>query len=303
MTGRAPLPVDGVQVSPGPPPVGGTLAPDGPAPANGTQGPNVALPVRVVPCLDVRDGRVVKGVAFRGLADQGDPAALASAYQQQGADEVVLLDVAATSEERGARISTVRAVRRELSVPLAVGGGVSSVSGAAALLEAGADKVSANTAAVRNPELLSALANRFGVQCVVVAIDAARSGSDVHCESGYEVVVRSGAVRTGKDAVAWARAATAAGAGEVLLTSFDRDGTRSGYELPLVEKVRAAVDVPIVASGGADAPVHMAQAVQAGADAVLAASIFHTGVWTVERVKQALADEGVPVRPPYGAEP
>ncbi len=271
--------------------------------ADGPQGIVPALPVRVVPCLDVRDGRVVKGVSFAGLTDQGDPATLAAAYERQGADEVVLLDVTATSEGRGARASTVRAVRKELSVPLAVGGGVSEVAGAAALLEAGADKVSANTAAVRNPELLSALASRFGVQCVVVAIDAARAGPGARCRSGYEVVVRSGAERTGKDAVAWACEAVDSGAGEVLLTSFDRDGTRSGYELRLIEKVRAAVNVPVVASGGADAPADMAEAVRSGADAVLAASVFHTGNWTVERVKQALADEGVPVRPPYGAEP
>lgn len=261
------------------------------------------MPVRVVPCLDVRDGRVVKGVAFQGLADQGEPAALASAYERQGADEVVLLDVAATPQGRGAQTSTVRDVRAELSVPLAVGGGVSEVAAAASLLEAGADKVAVNTAAVRSPGLLSALASRFGVQCVVVAVDAARADPGAACESGYEVVVLSGAERTGKDAVAWVREAVASGAGEVLLTSFDRDGTRSGYETALIRKVRAAVNVPVVASGGADAPAHMAEAVEAGADAVLAASIFHTGAWTVERVKQALAGAGVPVRPPHGAEP
>ena len=265
--------------------------------------PPPALPVRVVPCLDVRDGRVVKGVNFQALADQGDPAALASAYEAQGADEIVFLDVTATPEGRATRCDAVRAVRRELSVPLVVGGGVSQESHAAALLDAGADKVSVNTAAVRDPGLVEDLAARFGVQCVVVAVDAARSSPEAACASGYEVVVRSGSARTGRDAVGWARTAVAAGAGEILLTSFDRDGTRSGYEIALLEQVRAAVSVPIVASGGADSPAHMAAAAEAGADAVLAASIFHTGAWTVERVKEALADAGVRVRPANGAEP
>ncbi len=259
------------------------------------------LPARVVPCLDVRNGRVVKGVNFQGLADQGDPATLAAAYEAQGADELVFLDVTATPDGRAARTDAVKAVRRELSVPLVVGGGVSAVGDAAALLEAGADKVSANTAAVRDPRLLENLARRFGIQCVVVAVDAARAPKTSICESGYEVVVRSGSTRTGLDAVAWTRRAVAAGAGEILLTSFDRDGTRGGYETSLLERVRAAVDVPIVASGGADSPAHMAEAVAAGADAVLAASIFHSGAWTVERVKQALADAGVHVRHPHGA--
>lgn len=246
----------------------------------------------------MRDGRVVKGVNFQALADQGDPAALASAYEAQGADEIVLLDVTATAAGRAARAETVRQVRRELSAPLVVGGGVSGVSDAAALLEAGADKVSVNTAALRDPAVVEGMAARFGAQCVVVAIDAARNG----CAGGYEALARSGTEPTGLDAVAWARRAVAAGAGEVLLTSFDRDGTRSGYELDLLALTRAAVDVPIVASGGADSPDHMAEAVAAGADAVLAASIFHTGAWTVERVKQALADAGVRVRLSLGAQ-
>lgn len=263
--------------------------------------PPSPLPVRVVPCLDVREGRVVKGVNFQALADHGDPAALASAYEAQGADEIVLLDVTATAAGRAARAETVRQVRRELSAPLVVGGGVSGVSDAAALLEAGADKVSVNTAAVRDPALVEGLAARFGAQCVVVAVDAARAPAGSGCESGYEAMVRAGTEATGLDAVAWARTAVAAGAGEILLTSFDRDGTRSGYELDLLAQTRAAVDVPIVASGGADGPDHMAEAVAAGADAALAASIFHTGAWTVERVKQVLADAGVRVRLPVGA--
>ena len=253
------------------------------------------LPVRIVPCLDVRGGRVVKGVKFQGLRDQGDPAELARAYEEQGADEVVVLDVTATPEGRGTRLDTVRAVRGRLSVPLTVGGGIGGVADAAALLEAGADKVAVNTAAVRRPELLSELAARFGSQCVVISVDAAAAGDD-----GYEVVVRSGTKRTGGDAVEWTRRAAAMGAGEVLLTSFDRDGTRSGYELDLIRAVRSAVRIPIVASGGADTPEHMAEAVEAGGDAVLAASIFHQRNWTVAEVKAALGALGVAVRPAWG---
>ena len=251
------------------------------------------LPVRIIPCLDVRDGRVVKGVKFRGLRDQGDPAALARGYEEQGADEVVVLDVTATTEERGTRLDTVAAVRARLSVPLTVGGGIGGIDDAAALLEAGADKVAVNTAALRRPELLTDLAARFGSQCVVVSIDALGRGGD------YEVVVRSGTERLARGAVAWAREAVDRGAGEILLTSIDRDGTRSGYELTLLRAVRSVVQVPIVASGGAHSPEHMADAVRAGADAVLAASIFHQENWTVEGLKQALARLGVSVRPGY----
>lgn len=274
------------------------------------------LPVRIIPCLDVRDGRVVKGVRFRGLEDQGDPAALALAYEEQGADEVVVLDVTATPEGRGTRLDTVAAVRARLSVPVTVGGGIGGIEDAAALLEAGADKVAVNTAALRRPALLTDLAARFGSQCVVVSLDAlARRGvvghgdpgaravgrpdGTVALDSGYEVVVLSGTRPVARDAVAWAREAVERGAGEILLTSIDRDGTRSGYELTLLGAVRSAVQVPIVASGGADSPKHMADAVRAGADAVLAASIFHQGNWTVEGVKGALAGLGVAVRPGY----
>ncbi|MCY4398611.1 MAG: imidazole glycerol phosphate synthase subunit HisF [Gemmatimonadetes bacterium] len=262
-------------------------------------GNSASLPVRIVPCLDVRAGRVVKGVKFQGLRDQGDPAELAHSYEEQGADEVVVLDVTATPEGRGTRLDTVRAVRARLSVPLTVGGGIGEVEDAAALLKAGADKVAVNTAAVRRPELLSALATRFGSQCVVISVDAA----GWHTRgSGYEVVVRSGTERVGMDAVAWTRRAAELGAGEVLLTSFDRDGTRSGYELGLLRAVRSSVRIPIVASGGADTPEHMADAVRAGADAVLAASIFHQRNWTVQEVKAALSGLGVAVRPAYTAE-
>jgi len=257
------------------------------------------LPVRIIPCLDVRDGRVVKGVRFRGLEDQGDPAALALAYEEQGADEVVVLDVTATPEGRGTRLDTVAAVRARLSVPVTVGGGIGEIEDAAALLEAGADKVAVNTAALRRPALLTDLAARFGSQCVVVSLDALRRDGGPGVDSGYEVVVLSGTTPVARDAVAWAREAVERGAGEILLTSIDRDGTRSGYELTLLRAVRSAVCVPIVASGGADSPEHMADAVRAGADAVLAASIFHQGNWTVEEVKGALARLGVSVRPGY----
>ncbi len=249
------------------------------------------LRTRVIPCLDCRDGRVVKGVRFQELRDSGDPVALARAYEAQGADEIVLLDISATPAGRATALDTVAAVRAELSIPLAVGGGVRDVANARALLEAGADKVGVNTAAVARPDLLAELARAFGAQCVVLAIDAA-SGAD-----GYEVVTHSGARRTGIGAVDWARRAQDLGAGEILLTSFDRDGTRSGYDLRLVEQISRAVTVPTIASGGARTAADMAEAVGAGADAVLAASIFHDQETTVGAIKTALDAAGVQVRP------
>lgn len=248
--------------------------------------------IRVVPCLDVRDGRVVKGVKFQGLRDAGDPAERAAIYAEHGADELVLLDVSATPQGRAHGLETVRAVRQVLPVPLTVGGGVRALADAERLLEAGADKVAVNTAAVARPALLEELAARFGVQCVVLACDARRVGS------GWEVVVRSGTTSGAPDAVAWAAEAARRGAGEILLTSWDRDGTREGYDLELIQAVRAVVDVPIVASGGADSPEHLIEAVHVGADAVLAASIFHDGDRTVDEVKQVMARAGVRVRPP-----
>lgn len=248
--------------------------------------------VRIVPCLDVRDGRVVKGVRFQGLRDAGDPARLATVYAAQGADEVVLLDVTATLEDRGARERTVDAVRRGLDVPLTVGGGIANSDQARALLVAGADKVAVNSAAVRRPELLTELAREFGRQCVVLAIDAQADKRD-----GWTVATRSGRQREALQAVAWAREGERRGAGEILLTSWDRDGTGEGYDLELIAAVRAAVEVPIVASGGGAVPAHMVAAVAAGADAVLAASIFHDGVWSVADLKLALATGGVEVRP------
>lgn len=249
------------------------------------------LTVRVIPCLDVRDGRVVKGVKFQGLRDAGDPAERARVYEAQGADELVVLDVSATPEGRATAAQTVRKVRAELAIPLTVGGGVRAEADAATLLEAGADKVGVNTAAVQTPELVTAIARRFGSQCAVVAIDAASTP-----DGGWEVVTRSGTHRTGLDAVAWARQVVDRGAGEILLTSWDRDGTRSGYDLALLSAVSRAVSVPVIASGGAHSPAHLVAAVQAGADAVLAASIFHDGDYTVAGVKAEMAQAGLRMR-------
>lgn len=247
---------------------------------------------RIVPCLDVRDGRVVKGVRFQGLRDAGDPATQAAAYAAQGADELVVLDVSATPEGRATAADTVAAVRAVLDVPLTVGGGIRQVADAERLLAAGADKIAVNSAAVQRPALLTELSQRFGAQCVVLALDAARTAQD----TGWEVVVQSGKVRTGIDAVDWARQAVQAGVGEILLTSWDRDGTGLGYDLDLLSAVSSAVSVPVVASGGAAGPEHLHQALQAGADAVLAASIFHDGVTTVGRVKAELAAQGDAMR-------
>jgi imidazoleglycerol phosphate synthase cyclase subunit len=246
---------------------------------------------RLIPCLDVDSGRVVKGVRFQGLRDAGDPVERAAAYAAQGADELVLLDVSATPEGRGHALATVRAVRRVLPLPLAVGGGVRSAADAERLLEAGADKVAVNTAAVVRPALIDELAATFGRQCTVLALDAARRPG-----GGWETVVRSGRERTALDAVAWAAEAAGRGAGEILLTSWDRDGTGEGYDLELIAAVRGAVAVPIIASGGAAGPAHMAAALAAGADAVLAASILHDGHTTVGELKRELAGRGVEVR-------
>jgi imidazole glycerol-phosphate synthase subunit HisF len=260
---------------------------------------NIMLTRRIIPCLDVRDGRVVKGVRFSGLRDAGCPEELAAAYEEQGADELVLLDVSATPEGRTTHLETVRRVRAQLSIPLTTGGGVSSVENARALLEAGADKVSVNTAAVMRPQLINEISGGFGSQCTILAIDAAARmvfNQDDTAQSRWEVVVRSGTLRTGNDAIEWARQGVALGAGEILLTSWDRDGTRSGYDLKLLRAMADAVNVPIIASGGADSPDHMIEALRAGADAVLAASIFHEGNYAVGELKAVLARNGIEVR-------
>ena len=245
---------------------------------------------RIIPCLDVSHGRVVKGVRFQGLRDAGDPAERAALYEEQGADEIVILDVSATPEGRGNQVETVRRVRARLGIPLTVGGGIRKSEDAAALLEAGADKVSVNTAAVDRPEILEDLATRFGVQCTVLAIDAALR------DERFEVLVKGGREGTGIDAIGWAKDAEQRGAGEILLTSWDRDGTREGYDLPLLRAVTAAVRVPVIASGGAAHAGHLVEAFEAGADAVLAASIFHDDELTVGDVKRALREQGIEVR-------
>ena len=249
------------------------------------------LTSRVIPCLDVSHGRVVKGIKFQGLRDAGDPAERALLYQDQGADEVVILDVSATPEGRGNQLETVRKVRENLAIPLTVGGGVRTEDDAAALLEAGADKVSCNTAAVYDPGLLTAIASRFGSQCCVIAIDAAKRG-DI-----FEVMIKGGREGTGRDAMAWAIEAQERGAGEILLTSWDRDGTREGFDLPLTRTIANAIRVPIIASGGANSAQHMKDAFDAGADAVLAASIFHDNDLSVADVKAQLMELGVYIRP------
>lgn len=248
------------------------------------------LTSRIIPCLDVRDGRIVKGVRFQNLRDAGDPAGRALLYEQQGADELVLLDVSATIEGRQAMLDTVASVREVLSIPLTVGGGVKEPGHAAALLRAGADKVGINSAAVRDPSIIEEMSRRFGAQCTVIAIDAARDGD------GWIVVTRAGTRREKLDAIGWAREAERRGAGEILLTSWDRDGTRSGYDLELLRGVTSAVEIPVIASGGADTVAHMHEALEAGAHAVLAASIFHDNNSTVAEVKGRLRELGSEVR-------
>ena len=251
----------------------------------------MTLASRVIPCLDIKDGRVVKGVRFQGLRDAGDPMECAGLYERQGADEIVLLDVSATPEGRGHALETVRAVRSVLSIPLSVGGGVKSPDDAGRLLEAGADKVGVNTAAVSRPGLIGEIAERYGTQCTVLAVDGAAGAM------GWEVVVESGRKRTGLDVVEWCRKAVAIGAGEILLTSWDRDGTRSGYDLDLIASVSSVVTVPVIASGGADRPDHLVAAIEAGASAALIASILHDGDTTVGQLKAALLEAGIVVRP------
>ena len=248
------------------------------------------LKARIIPCLDVNDGRVVKGVKFQNLRDAGSPEELAAHYEEQGADELVVLDVSATRQARLAMLETVEIVRKQLSIPLTVGGGVGSVEDAGRLLNAGADKVSINSAAVRNPDLVNEMSTRFGAQCTVVAIDAKMT------DGQFQVLTRSGTEAETLDAVAWAAEAQQRGAGEILLTSFDRDGTRSGYDLPMLTAVTNACGLPVIASGGANSVAHMVEAFEHGAHAVLAASIFHDGNMTVNDVKRELADQGISTR-------
>ena len=248
---------------------------------------------RVIPCLDVDAGRVVKGTNFVDLRDAGDPVELAARYDRDGADELVFLDITATHEKRDTMVALARATADDVFVPFTIGGGIRSVGDAQAVLDAGADKVSVNSAAVARPELLDEMAAVFGSQCVVLAIDARARAEG----TGWEVFVAGGRTATGRDAVAWAREAVERGAGEVLLTSMDRDGTNDGYDLALTGAVSGAVGVPVIASGGAGELGHLAEALRAGADAALCASIFHYGRHTVGEAKAHLAAAGIHVRP------
>ena len=245
---------------------------------------------RVIPCLDVDAGRVVKGTRFLDLRDAGDPVELAAYYDREGADEVVFLDITATSSKRDTVVELARRTADEVFVPFTIGGGIRSVGDAQAVLDAGADKVSVNSAAVARPELVSELGDVFGAQCVVLAIDARRNGES------WEVVVAGGRQPTGRDALEWAREGVERGAGEILLTSMDRDGTNDGYDIPLTTAVAEAVGVPVIASGGAGELEHLARALEAGADAALAASIFHFGRFSIAQAKEHLADAGLAVR-------
>lgn len=249
------------------------------------------LSKRIIACLDVRDGKVVKGVNFEGLRDAGDPAALARRYNVEGIDEVVILDVTATIESRQARAHTIAAVAKEIFLPLTVGGGIRSEDDAAAAIDAGADKVSLNTAALNNPNLISTLAKRYGSQAVIVAIDAKTAGTR------YEVFARSGQSSANRDAVEWAREATDRGAGEILLTSIDRDGTKAGFDCAMTAAVSDAVNIPVIASGGAGTFEHFAEVFGPGhADAALAASIFHFAEKSVRELKLFLSERHIPIR-------
>jgi cyclase len=257
----------------------------------------MTVAVRVIPCLDVDAGRVVKGVNFAGLRDAGDPVELARRYDEQGADELTFLDITASSAGRETTYEVVRRTAEQVFIPLTVGGGVRSVADVDALLRAGADKVGVNTAAVARPQLIAEIAERFGNQVLVLSADVRRvEAGDASTPSGFEVTTHGGRQGTGIDAVDWVRRCADLGAGEILLNSMDADGTKDGYDLELIRLVRAAVHVPVIASGGAGAVEHFAPAVDAGADAVLAASVFHFGDFTVADVKASLHDAGVPVR-------
>ncbi|WP_436521927.1 imidazole glycerol phosphate synthase subunit HisF [Actinoplanes sp. HUAS TT8] len=253
----------------------------------------MTVAVRVIPCLDVDAGRVVKGVNFVDLRDAGDPVELAAAYDAAGADELTFLDVTASSDDRGTMLDVVRRTAESVFIPLTVGGGVRSVENVDVLLRAGADKVGVNTAAINRPALISEIASRFGNQVLVLSLDVRRSADQ---PSGWEVTTHGGRRSAGLDAVEWAARVAELGAGEILLNSMDADGTKAGFDLDLIRAVRAVVDIPVIASGGAGAVEHFPPAVEAGADAVLAASVFHFGDLTIGEVKQTLRDAGNPVR-------
>jgi imidazole glycerol-phosphate synthase subunit HisF len=257
---------------------------------------DVSLAVRVIPCLDVDAGRVVKGVNFEQLRDAGDPVELARRYDAEGADELTFLDVTASSDSRDTTYDVVSRTAEQVFIPLTVGGGVRTVDDVDRLLRAGADKVGVNTAAIARPELVSEVADRFGAQVLVLSLDARRCPPGTTTDSGFEVTTHGGRRGTGLDAVAWAARAARLGAGEILLNAMDADGTKRGFDLELLRRVRAEVHVPVVASGGAGTVQHFVDAVDAGADAVLAASVFHFGELSIGQVKAALAAAGHPVR-------
>ncbi|MDA8825932.1 imidazole glycerol phosphate synthase subunit HisF [Draconibacterium sp.] len=251
---------------------------------------------RIIPCLDVDQGRVVKGVNFVGIRDAGDPVEIARRYNEQGADEITFLDITASHEQRDTTVQTVERIAREVFIPLTVGGGVRALGDIRALLNAGADKVSINTAAIHNPDLVKAAAARFGAQCIVVAMDVKRVSAD-HEPPRYELFTHGGRKPTGIEAIAWARKMADKGAGEILLTSMDRDGTRDGFELTITRQISEAVDIPLIASGGVGSLAHLADGItEGGADAVLAASIFHFGEFTIPEAKDYLAARGIEVR-------
>lgn len=250
------------------------------------------LTKRIIPCLDVKDGRVVKGINFVNLRDEGDPVELARFYDRAGADELVFLDITASHEERDIMLEIVKETAANVFIPFTIGGGIRTIDDMRAILMAGADKVSINSAAVKSPELISAGARRFGSQCMVVAIDARKKA-----EGEWEVFIHGGRKPTGLDVVNWAKRVEELGAGEILLTSMDADGTKAGYDIELLLAVSGAVNIPVIASGGAGEPEHLKEALLEGkADAVLAASIFHEKQYTVREVKEYLAREGIPVR-------
>lgn len=257
----------------------------------------MAVAIRVIPCLDVDNGRVVKGVNFENLRDAGDPVELAARYNDEGADELTFLDVSASKDGRGTMLEVVRRTADQVFIPLTVGGGVRSAEDVDQLLRAGADKVSVNTSAIARPELLRELADRFGSQCIVLSVDARRvPAGGTPQPSGFEVTTHGGSTSAGIDAIEWAKTGEELGVGEILLNSMDGDGTKDGFDLELLRLVREAVSVPVIASGGAGAAEHFPPAVAAGADAVLAATIFHFGEVAIGEVKDALADAGCEVR-------
>lgn len=251
----------------------------------------MSLKNRIIPCLDVKNGRVVKGVNFENLVDAGDPVAQAKFYYEQGADELCFLDIAATDEGRGVMLDMVKKVAAVCFIPFTVGGGIKSIEDFSDLLKCGADKISVNSAAIKNPDLITQASKKFGAQAVVVAIDAKKND-----EGNYEIFTHGGKKPTGIDAIQWAKKAEELGAGELLVTSMDRDGTKSGYDLELIKKITAEVSIPVIASGGVGNLEHLAQGLKAGASAVLAASIFHFKTHSIKEAKEFLAEQNIPVR-------